>query len=239
MEPGRFGQRNDARWRWILSKRGQRCKWNVAWCWILASLVPPTSRFSGQSGDVALYSVASSWWGSVARVFAIVADLCANIAEHGTCVAELTELLTNEPLVRPFADLATVFADEPELLAHKSKLFPNVTVVFADKPVILPDESKLLAHKPLLFTNVAKLLSDVTELLANITELLADQSQLLANVPQLLSHIAQLFSHVAKLLTYIPIVLADVTKLFANQSILFSNISFVFSFFPTIFSLIA
>lgn len=192
MESSRHWKRDDAGWGRFLSQCGQRCERYVAGSGILPGLVA-SARFARKSGNEPLHTL-SSTRGCFAWIFALLSHLCAHFAEHA--IAQLTELFTDQPVVWPFADVATLFA-------HKSEL--------------LPDQPKLLAHKSELLADKPELFSDVPVIFSHESQLLADKSQLFANIPLLLSNVPVLFAHQPLLFTHKSLVLPDEPKLFTNK----------------------
>jgi len=183
MEPGRHGQRHDARWTRLLAKRRQRCERHVA-SWVLARLVA-AARVPRQSGHVAVHPLPCPWR-RVPGILAKLADLRADFTEHA--VAEFPELFADQPLVRTLADLAAIFSHESQLLANIAELFTNKPQLLSDLPQLLADQPELLANQPVLFADQPQLLPDLTELFSYIPQLLPNQSQLFSNQPQLLAY---------------------------------------------------
>lgn len=94
-----------------------------------------------------------------ARIFAVVADLCADISKHA--VTEFPELLTDQSLIRSLSNLSAVLPDQPELLSYQPLLFSHQSLLLTNQSKLLPDKSQLLSHKSILLANESELLADV------------------------------------------------------------------------------
>ena len=150
VESGWHGQWHDAGRAGFLAFCGQRCEWNVAGCGLFPGLVA-AAGLAGQSRHVALHTLAGTWR-RIPRLFAVIADVCTDFTEHA--VAQLAELFTDQPFVWSFADLAPLFAHQPELftykselLAYKPELFAHKSELFTDLAIVFTHESELLAYK--------------------------------------------------------------------------------------------
>jgi hypothetical protein len=119
--------------------------------------VVAAARLAGQPGHVAVHTVARAR-GRVAGLFAFVAHLCADFAEHA--LAQLAELFTDKSVIWSLSGFAALlphqpelFADESELLANQPELFADIAVIFPDESELFTDQSELLAHQPELLSH--------------------------------------------------------------------------------------